>query len=351
MNGAPYLHRARSVPVIMLWVLTALLPGIVVYAAFFGPGVLIQLVVSSLAALVAEAAVLALRGQPLAPALSDGSALVTAFLLALCLPPLSPWWLTMLGSMFAIVVAKHLYGGLGQNPFNPAMAAYAMLIVAFPALMSQWPFAGEGHQAAGFGESWRLVFGGERALDGVTGATPLDALRTGMRGSPGSTPPQVSAVMAESGLGFIAGIGWEWVAAAYALGGLLLIALRVISWHVPTTFLVVLALISALFWTVDPTTHAPPWFHVVAGGSMLGAFFIATDPVSGASTPRGKCLFAAGIALLTYLIRAFGAFPDGIAFATLIMNLCVPIIDRTTQPPIFGHKPRSVRRGRRHDNR
>jgi electron transport complex protein RnfD len=351
MSGAPYLHRARSVPVIMLWVLAALLPGIVVHAGFFGPGILMQLVVSSLAALVAESAVLALRGQRLAPALSDGSALVTAFLLALCLPPLSPWWLTALGSVFAIVVAKHLYGGLGQNPFNPAMAAYAMLIVAFPALMSQWPLAGEGHQVAGFGESWRLVFGGERALDGITGATPLDALRTGMRGLPGAAPPQISTVMAGSGLGVIAGVGWEWVAAAYALGGLLLVALRVISWHVPTTFLVVLALISALFWMVDPASHAPPWFHVVAGGSMLGAFFVATDPVSGASTPRGKCLFAAGIAVLTYLIRVFGAFPDGIAFATLIMNLCVPIIDRTTQPQIFGHKQGPARRGLRQGDR
>lgn len=330
MYNAPYLRQPASVSVVMLKVLAALLPGVAVYAWLFGAGILVQIAIASIAALASEAVMLKLRGRPLAMFLSDGSALVTAWLIALTFPPIAPWWLVAGGTVFAIVVAKHLYGGLGQNPFNPAMAAYAIMIVSFPALMSQWPTPD-----LDFATQWQLIAGGERLLDAVTGATPLDALRTGLHGN-GAT---VSGLMAGSpAFGFVGGRGWEWVALAYLAGGLVLLALRVITWHIPAAFLATLAVLAGAFWLWQPGAYASPLFHLMTGGAMLGAFFIATDPVSGATTPRGKLLFAAGIALFTYVIRSWGAYPDGIAFATLLMNLCVPLIDMKTQPPVFGHK-------------
>ncbi len=330
MYNAPYLRQPASVSVVMLKVLAALLPGVAVYAWLFGAGILVQIAIASLAALASEAVILKLRGRPLAMFLSDGSALVTAWLIALTFPPIAPWWLVAGGTAFAIVVAKHLYGGLGQNPFNPAMVAYAIMIVSFPALMSQWPAPG-----LDFASQWQLIAGGARSLDAVTGATPLDALRTGLHGN-GAT---VASLLAEGpAFGAIGGRGWEWVALAYLAGGLILLALRVITWHIPAAFLATLAVLAGAFWLWQPAAHASPLFHLMTGGAMLGAFFIATDPVSGATTPRGKLLFAAGIALITYVIRSWGAYPDGIAFATLLMNLCVPLIDMKTQPPVFGHK-------------
>ncbi|OYW33901.1 MAG: electron transport complex subunit RsxD [Methyloversatilis sp. 12-65-5] len=329
MYNSPYLRQNTSVRRVMVTVLVAMLPAIAVQVGLFGIGLLLQIVLASATALACEAAMLSLRRRPVARALGDGSALVTAWLIAVCLPPLLPWWMIVIGTSFAIIVGKHLYGGLGQNPFNPAMLAYCVLIISFPALMSQWP----GLQGSDTATQLNWVLGGERALDAVTGATPLDALRTGLLGN-----ADVSAVMQSSAFGHVAGAGWEWVALAWGAGGLLLLALRIITWHIPVAFLGAMALVSGVAWLIDPSHYASPAFHLLAGGTMLGAFFIATDPVSGATTPRGKLIFAAGIALIAWLIRAFGAYPDGIAFAVLLLNICVPLIDIKTQPPVFGHK-------------
>lgn len=329
MYNSPYLRKNASVKRVMSTVLVAMLPAIAVQCWLFGSALLVHIALASVTALLCEAAMLALRRRPVAPALSDLSALVTAWLIALCLPPLLPWWATVIGTAFALVIGKHLYGGLGQNPFNPSMLAYALLIVCFPAQMSQWPGLGGGD----FASQMDWVFGGARAVDAMTGATPLDALRTGLM-----TGQHADAVLQTAPFGHVAGAGWEWVALAWAAGGLLLLALRVITWHVPVAFMVALGLVAALASTIDPARFAGPAFHLLAGGSMMGAFFIATDPVSGATTPRGKLVFAAGIALIAWCIRAFGAYPDGIAFAVLLMNICVPLIDMKTQPPVFGHK-------------
>ncbi len=333
MYNSPYLRRNTSVRRVMTTVLMAMLPAIAIQTGLFGAALLAQIALASVTALVCEAVMLALRRRPVAPALGDMSALVTAWLIAVCLPPLLPWWTTVLGTAFALIVGKHLYGGLGQNPFNPAMLAYCLLIVSFPALMAQWPGLQGGNAIAQLG--W--VFGGERALDGMTGATPLDALRTGLL-----TGGDMSAVLQSPVFGHVAGAGWEWVALAWAAGGAILLAMRIITWHIPIAFLGVLTLVSGIAWAIDPTRFASPAFHLLAGGSMMAAFFIATDPVSGATTPRGKLIFAAGIALIAWLIRAFGAYPDGIAFAVLLMNICVPLIDTKTQPPVFGHKGRNA---------
>jgi len=316
----------------MLRVLVALLPGIAAYVWFFGAAILLQIAIASIAALAAEALMLALRRKPVMLFLSDGSALVTAWLIALTFPSIAPWWLTVLGTLLAIVVAKHLYGGLGQNPFNPAMVAFALMIVAYPSLMSQWPAAG----FTDFAPQWNAIVG-SRQLDAITMATPLDALRTVLR------DPEQRAVIAgllgsNATFGNIGGRGWEWVAAGHLLGGLWLLQQRIITWHMPTAFLAALFAIAGIFSLIDNTQYAGPLFHIFTGGAMLGAFFIVTDPVSGTTTPKGKLIFAAGVAVLTWIIRTFGAYPDGIAFAVLLMNIAAPLIDMYTQPPVFGHK-------------
>ncbi len=334
---APFLLKDVSVSQVMIQVCVALIPGIAAYAWLVGPAILAQLVIATLSALVAEALLLKIRQKPLGLFLSDGSAIVTAWLIALTFPPLAPWWLVATGTIFAIVVAKHLYGGLGQNPFNPAMVAFAVCIVAFPALMSQWPSIGLEmpllHQID-------IILGLAPRVDALTGATPLDALKTALKLGDGSF--DVVKLLADQDIyGNFAGRGWEWVAAGYLIGGLWLWHRKLISWHVPAAFVGSLTLLSGALWLYTPAQFANPLFHLFSGGAMLGAFFIATDPVSGCTTPRGKLIFGAGAGLLAYTIRVFGGYPDGVAFAVLLMNLCAPVIDLLTQPPIFGMKDKA----------
>ena len=248
---------------------------------------------------------LKLRGKPQALFLSDGSAIVTAWLIALTFPPLAPWWLVALGTVFAIVVAKHLYGGLGQNPFNPAMVAFAVCIVSFPALMSQWPSVG---LQMPLNEQIKVILGLAPRVDALSGATPLDALKTALK--LGEANIDVSQLLANQDIfGNFAGRGWEWVAGGYLLGGLWLWQRKIITWHIPVAFIGALALISGALWLYNPAQFASPLFHLLSGGAMLGAFFIATDPVSGCTTPRGKLIFGAGAGLLAYIIRVFGGYP------------------------------------------
>ncbi|MBP8266233.1 MAG: RnfABCDGE type electron transport complex subunit D [Zoogloea sp.] len=338
MINSPFVRKPVSVRSVMFQVLLALVPGIVAYVWFFGAGILVQIALASAAALAGEAAMLAIRGKPKALFLTDLSAVVTAWLIALTFPPIAPWWLTVTGTLLAIVVVKQLYGGLGQNPFNPAMAAFCLMIVAYPAQMSQWPAAGQ----LDFKAQLDLIFGGLRQVDAITGATPLDALRTALRSAANPDSPlhglRTSHLMDGPAFGLLGGKGSEWIAFGYLLGGLWLIQRRIITWHIPLAFCAALFVCAFLLWGVRPDIYASPLFHLASGGAMLGAFFILTDPVSGATTPRGKLLFAAGAAIFTYTIRAFGAFPDGVAFATLLMNILVPLIDMNTQAPVFGHK-------------
>jgi electron transport complex protein RnfD len=332
MHTSPHILQPASVRTVMLKVLVALLPGIAAYVWFFGAAILVQIALASVTALVAEALILQLRNKPVMLHLTDGSALVTAWLVALTFPSVAPWWLTVLGVLIAIVIAKHLYGGLGQNPFNPAMVAFCAMIVAYPQLMSQWP----GAELNTFTPMLQAIFGSDRHLDAIVMATPLDALRTMLR-DPAQNATIAGLLGANATFGNIGGRGWEWVAAGYLLGGLWLIQQRIITWHIPVAFIVTLGLIAMAFSLANPARFAGAQFHLFTGGAMLAAFFIATDPVSGATTPLGKLIFAAGAALLTWIIRSFGAYPDGIAFAILLMNLAVPLIDMSTQPKVFGH--------------
>ncbi|MEI7916891.1 MAG: electron transport complex subunit RsxD [Methylophilaceae bacterium] len=336
MSRSPYLTSAPSVSVIMIKVLLALLPAVAAYVWVFGPSILVMLTLASITALSAEALMLKLRNRPIKPFLMDGSALLTAWLLALSLPPLAPWWLVVVGTFFAIVIAKQLYGGLGYNPFNPAMVGYAVLLISFPVIMTHWPAPIELAQAKlSFANQLEYIFGASNSmnLDAVSMATPLDYLKTQL-----TLHHSVQDIVSAAQFGLLGAKGGELIVGAYLIGGLYLLQQRLITWHLPIAFLAVLALMAGAFYSADPTRFANPLFHLFTGASMLGAFFIITDPVSGPTTPKGKLVFAAGIAVLTYLIRVYGGYPDGVAFSVLLMNMCVPLIDAWTQPRVFGHQ-------------
>lgn len=325
----------RKVAQQMRLVIYALVPGILAMIWFFGWGILFNLVLVNSFALALEAIMLKIRGRPVAAFLSDYSAVVTGTLLALSLPAFAPWWLLLVATFFAIVIAKHLYGGLGYNPFNPAMVGYAVALVSFPVEMVSW-FTPISNSLAhlGFMESLHIVFSGAPSSewDAMTMATPIESIKTGL-----ILDKNISEIQQHSSFGLMAGMGWEWVSLAYFMGGLWLIYKKVISWHIPITLLATLAVITTVFWIIDTHQHASPLFHLLAGGTMLGAFFIATDPVSASTTPLGKICYAMGIAFFIYLIRVWGSgYPDGVAYSVLIMNISVPLIDYYTQPKVFG---------------
>ncbi len=337
MNRSPYIANAPTVSTIMLKVLLALVPGIMAYVWMYGAGVLISIFLASATALLLEAALLKIRQRPIKPYLMDMSALVTAWLVALSVPPLAPWWLIVVGTFFAIVIAKQLYGGLGYNPFNPAMVAYAVLLISFPVIMTKWPaplLLAE--HPLGFMEQLNFIFNHVLPhnihVDAITSATPLDYVKTQLM-----LKHPLASIKEAPIFGQFGAKGGELVVGAYLLGGLYLLQQRIISWHLPIAFLGVLATISCVFYAVNPEHFASPLFHLMTGASMLCAFFIITDPVSGPTTPRGKLYFAGGVAILTYLIRVYGGYPDGVAFSVLLMNMCVPLIDALTQPRVFGH--------------
>jgi electron transport complex protein RnfD len=287
-------------------------------------------------ALASEAAMLAARRRPLRPFLSDYTAVITAWLLALALPPLAPWWLAAIGATFAIVIAKHLYGGLGYNPFNPAMAGYVVLLVSFPAEMTLWPPpAPLVDNGPGMLRTVAIIVTGDPpsglSWDALTMATPLDAMRTEL-----GMMRTIEEIRASPLWGDFGGKGWEWIANWYFLGGVWLLYKRIISWRIPVAMLGSLLAIATLSYVADPGSHPFPGFHVFSGGVMLGAFFIATDPVTASATPTGKLIYGAGIGLLTFVIRTWGGYPDGVAFSVLLMNMAVPAIDYYTKPRAFG---------------
>jgi electron transport complex protein RnfD len=292
----------------------------------FGWGTLFNLMIAIPAALLAEAAVLKARGYNVRFALRDWSAVVTAVLLALAIPPTSPWWLIVIGIIAAIVVAKQLYGGLGMNPFNPAMVGYVVLLISFPLEMTRWIGP---HEAPSWFDSFRMVLASAN-VDAFTGATPLDSFRTWA-----GNAEQLQALPILHGE--FASLGWEWVNIAFLIGGLYLLARKIISWHIPVAMLAGMALIALPFWLFDDARYASPLFHLFSGAAMFGAFFIATDPVSAATSRYGRLIYGALIGVLVWIIRSHGGYPDAVAFAVLLMNLAAPTIDYYTQPRTYGH--------------
>jgi len=334
---APHFPPKLSVTGVMQEVLYALLPGIIAYTWFFGPGMLVQILLAVIFALLFETLMLKVRKLPLKRFLGDWSAVVTAVLFALCLPPLAPWWIALVGMLFAIVVAKHLYGGLGQNMFNPAMVGYAVVLISFPQVMALWlPPRSIASHSLTFGEMLNTIFTGSLSLglswDTISEATPLDAIRTSLASGRMVSEARQSPVFGDFG-----GLGWEWIANLYALGGFWLLWRRIISWHVPVMMIGSVVALGLVAYLVDPGSNPVPLQHVFSGALVLGAFFIATDPVTGCTSNRGRLIFGVGVGIITLSIRSWGGYPDGVAFGILLMNMAAPLIDRYTRPRIFGH--------------
>lgn len=328
--SSPHHHSLSKTSRLMMWVLLATMPGLIVQTYFYGYGTLINLIWASALALGFEALVLGSRCRPIMPSLTDGSALVTAFLLALALPPFSPWWLTLVAVLFAIVFAKHLYGGLGNNPFNPAMVGYALCLIAFPVSMTQW--AGT-ELTLSWSQQWHWFWlesinGG---IDAWTRATPLDL----MRHPKGLTLTELSSSNPQLGIGLAASM---WVNLAYLVGGLMLLSMRVFTWHAPVAMIASLGFCAGLFHLGEPDLYPSASQHLLTGATMLAAFFIVTDPVTSATSRKGKLVIGAGVGVLVFIIRSFGSYPDAFAFAILLMNLSAPLIDTYTKPKAYGHQ-------------
>jgi electron transport complex protein RnfD len=340
-SGAPHMPARISVRQVMLWVCLTLIPATLAHVYYFGLGILIQLVIALLSGLAFEWWCLHWRKQPVKLFITDLSVVVTAWLFVLCLSPVAPWYVAVVGMFFAIVVAKHLYGGLGQNIFNPAMVGFAVILIAFPQSMSLWlpPGGLMSEQSMAFSLSdllaWIFIGPPVTGIDAVTAATPLCAIQTGLQQNASLSEITQSPVFGDMG-----GLGWEWIANWLFLGGAVLLYRRIITWHVPAAVLMTTIAASTPFYLFNNDLFMSPQQHIFSGGIMLAAFFIATDPTSGCSSFRGKIVFGAGVAILTVLIRNFGSYPDGVAFAVLLMNLSAPLIDRLTIPQPYGQKHR-----------
>jgi len=325
-STSPHLPPQSSVAKVMRQVVFALLPGIAIYVWFFGFGVLQNIGVALAVCLVCEALMLALRRAPLKLFLGDWSAIITALLLALALPPNAEWWLPAIGAFFAMAFGKHLYGGLGYNPFNPAMIGYVVLLISFPLPMSQWPAP---LSAQGCADALALLQGCE--LDAISAATPLDAVKTELSRGVGLLQSNFDA------LAPLFTSGWAWISLAWLAGGAWLLLTGTIRWHIPTAMLATIAALALVFNWQEPNLHTGALFQLLTGATLLGAFFIATDPVSASTTVKGRLIYGAGIGLLVWIIRTWGGYPDAVAFAVLLMNICAPLIDYYTRPRVYGH--------------
>lgn len=342
--SSPHRISSSSISKVMLKVLAALLPGIAALTYFFGWGVLTNILIAIPLALIAEASVLLLRKRSLKPALSDLSIVVTAVLLAIAIPAASPLWMIAVGIIFATVFGKQLYGGLGFNPFNPAMIGYVVLLISFPVQMTQWPAALgiTGADAIGLMDTLRYVTGGSLPIDidAYTGATALDFTKTQLK-----LDVTLSEIASTPVYGNVGAQAWEWIGGAFALGGIALIVLRVMPWHAPVAMLASLFIIAEIFSIYNTDNFPGGLFHLFSGGVMLGAFFIITDPVSGCTSNKGRLMFGALVGVLIYVIRTWGGYPDGIAFSVLLANMCAPMIDYYSKPQVFGRRDKAEKRG------
>ena len=340
---APYWSARTNVASLMLQVLAALVPAAIAHVWYFGPGFIFNLLVAAIFAAAGEALMMHLRGRPPEAALTDYSALVTAALLAFALPSLTPWWVTATGALFAVVVAKHLYGGLGFNIFNPAMAGYVVILVAFPMHLNLWvaPSMGDiDYQHLTIVQTLVFTLTGSLpdglTFDAISRATPLDVMKAGL-----NTLETAIEIRANPIMGDFGGRGWEWIGNFLAIGGFWLLIRKIIRWQIPVGVGLGLLVPAGIMWLIDPSTNPSPGFHLFAGATILCAFFIATDPVSAATSPKGRLIYGIGIGFLIYCIRTWGSYADGVAFAVLIMNMAVPAIDYVTRPHIVGHAKRS----------
>jgi len=338
-RDAPFIAPKANVASIMRQVLYALVPATIVHVWFFGAGLILNMLIAVVFCIGGEAAMMQARSKSIVVALGDFSAVVTAIILAFALPPLTPWWVTATAALFGIVVAKHLYGGLGFNIFNPAMAGYVVVLVAFPVHLNFWiaPRIGDlDYHYVTILETVRYTMTGTLpeylSIDAISRASPLDTVKSGL-----STMHTFAEIHANPMMGNFGGRGWEWISNLIALGGIWLLLKKIIRWHIPLGVFAGLIVPSTLMYVIEAGNHASPGFYLFSGGTMLCAFFVATDPVSAATSPRGRFVYGACIGLLIYAIRRWGSYADGVAFAVLLMNIAVPAIDNLTRPRIVGH--------------
>lgn len=342
---APHAHGGGSVARTMFIVQAALAPATLYGFWLYGWPAIFLFLLTVLCCVFFEFFCLRLAGKPAALSLTDGSAVLTGWLLALSLPPWAPWWIAVVGALLAVVFGKQVFGGLGQNPLNPAMVARVALLVSFPVPMTLWvaPLPITAANAPGVIDGLQILLGSLPLPDAVTSASLLGHVKTEMsRGIDlfhslgGAHAPAVSMV------GERAGSLGETAAWLILGGGLSMLFLGVITWHIPAAMLAGVAIPALIGHAVNPARFLDATTHILSGGVMLGAFFIATDYVTSPSTGVGKVIFGLGCGFLTFVIRTWGGYPEGVAFAVLLMNTLTPVIDRYTPPRILGRD----RRGR-----
>lgn len=319
VSSSPHAHSGATVQRIMLDVILALVPALLVACWFSGWHAVRLVAACTLACVITEHACRKAMGRE--TGISDLSAVVTGILLAFNLPPSLPTWIAVVGSVFAIALAKQVFGGIGYNPFNPALAARVMLLVSFPVRMTSWSAS---HMPT------------QSGIEAVTQATPLGMVKTAVAGG-SPIPFDFSPDLALRFLiGDMNGCIGEVCAAALLLGAAYLLARGCISWHTPVSYIGTVAALAAVLWALEPSKNMPPHFHLLAGGLMLGALFMATDMVTTPVTGRGMLVFGVGCGVLTMVIRKWGGYPEGVSFAILLMNAVTPLINRMTRPRIFG---------------
>ncbi len=348
---SPHIHNNNKTANIMLWVIAAMIPAVIVQSFYFGFGVLIQISIALLLAIIVDIIVAKLRQKPLFYYLSDITSLVTAMMLAVAIPPYAPFWIIIIGVLTALLLGKHCYGGMGQNIFNPAMVGYALLLISFPVQMTAWSVPTELLGSFDFIDEFLLIFTGTsfdnlsihqlvNQIDGISGATPLDSAKTlynGLCSNCNLNSAYNNLIHSPIFINnFDIAQGWWQVNIAFLLGGIVLLYKGIIRWHIPVALLTTFMLCSLLMAFFGLNNHLSPYAQLVSGAMMYGAFFIATDPVSAPSSKKGMLIFGVLIGFLEFIIRYFGSFPDGIAFSVLLANICVPIIDYYSRPKVYG---------------
>ncbi|NOS73653.1 MAG: RnfABCDGE type electron transport complex subunit D [Methyloglobulus sp.] len=336
-SGA-HVGAKASVSFIMWQVMLALLPATVFGIWCFGWPALNLFVITVSSAVLFEVICIRMAGRVAKPVIMDGSAMLTGWLLAMTLPPWSPWWIGVTGSGLAIILGKQVYGGLGQNLFNPAMLARVALLISFPIEMTTWANVSPlfSSQSPGIADSWRITFMGLDNIDAVTGATTLGYIKTEF------SQNHLLADILKDYSGFLNFIGWtrgslgETSTLLLALGGVWLIRQGIIQWYIPISLLFTVTGLASIFHMVDSQHYISPMIHLNSGAMMCVAFFIATDYVTSPNTPTGQLVFGVGCGLLIFVIRTWGAYPEGAGFAVLLMNAATPLIDHYIRPRIYG---------------
>jgi len=323
VSPSPHDHSAESVPKLMYGVLIALIPAFLVSVYIFGIGTIIITGTAVISCILFEFLIqkYILHEKP---SITDGSALITGVLLAFCLPANLPVWMVILGSLVAIGVGKMSFGGLGNNPFNPALVGRVFLFVSFPVQMTSWPEPLVN----------RLSY-----LDATTGATPLAIMKEGMKnGEAISDILKEIPMYLDMFLGKMGGSAGEITAVALLVGLAYMLLRKIITWHIPVSILLTVTVFTGILWLAHPEKNPDPLFHLLSGGLMLGAIFMATDYVTSPMNIRGMWIYGIMIGIITVIIRVFGSYPEGVQFAILIMNAFTPLINKYIKPRRFGEK-------------